>query len=243
MDRFYVPSLPDSGRIELSGTEAHHLRDVKRLRVGDPLVLFDGSGVEYVARLEKATHNQVLLDIVEKKIVSRELASRITLAIAPPRGDKMNIIVRKCAELGASRLVPTVTEFTVLKPGPRRIERWRRTAIEASKQSGRNLITDITDPMPFADALALRSQHDIAIMPDLSDDAMPIQQALQDAQASAAQAAESAICLIGPEGGFSENERQLARSAGFRPVRLVPSILTTEAAAFATLAMLAYALR
>lgn len=91
--------------------------------------------------------------------------------------------------------------------------------------------------------LALRSQYNIAIIPDLADDAIPIQQALQDAQTSIAQATESAICLIGPKGGFSENERQLVGSTGFRPVRLVPSILTTEAAAIATLAMLAYALR
>jgi len=238
MDRFYVPSLPDSGRIELSGPEAHHLRDVRRLRAGSEIVLFDGTGAECVARLERARRDLVVLDVMEKRTVSRELNCRITLAVAPPKRDKMDMIVRKCSELGAFRIVPTISEFTVLKPGEHRVERWRRIAIEASKQSGRNVVTEVREPVPFNEVLPLGEQHAIAIMPDLSDDALPIQQLLNDAEAT-----DSALCLIGPEGGFSEAERELALRAGFTLVRLVPSILTTEAAAIAAISMLAYALR
>lgn len=238
MDRFYVTSLPDSGRVELSGPEAHHLRDVRRLRKGSQIILFDGTGAECVARLEKARRELVVLHVMEKRTVSRELNCRITLAVAPPKGDKMDTIVRKCAELGALRIVPTISEFTVLKPGEHRLERWRRIAIEASKQSGRNVVTQVEEPVPFNEVLPLAQRHAIAIMPDLSDDATPIQPVLEDAEAR-----DSALCLIGPEGGFSQSERALAEEAGFVRVRLVPSILTTEAAAVAAASMLAYALR
>ena len=134
-------------------------------------------------------------------------------------------------------MIPTITELTVARPGPHRIKRWRSICVEASKQSGRNLITEIAEPLPFADVLSLRGQFDVALMPDTSPDSAPIQKALAEEPA-----APSAICLIGPEGGFTQTERELAHSAGFRLVRLVPSVLTTEAAAIVSLAMLAYAL-
>ena len=238
MDRFYVPNLPDSGSIRLSGPDAHHMLRVKRLQKGQTLVLFDGSGSEWTAVLENASGTTASLRLIEKRSVSRELPCRIAMAVAPPRGDKMDLIVRKCAELGLYLLVPISTRFTVLKPGPQRIEHWRRISIEASKQCGRNLVMEVAEPVTFQAALALRPGYDLALLPDLSPEAPFIREALQ-----ASPAAASAICIIGPEGGLTEAEREEAATAGFKSVRLFPSTLTTEAAAIAALAMLAYALQ
>ncbi len=238
MERFFVPSLPKTETVRIAGAEAHHMLRVKRVRRGDLVVLFDGSGAECKARLEGASKNEAALRIVQKEDVSRELPCLITLACAPAKGERMDVAIRKCAELGLSRFIPTITDLTIASPGPHRIERWRRICIEASKQSGRNLITDIRDPMRLNQVLSIRAEFDIALMPDTSAEALPIREAL-----SSRRDARSAICLIGPEAGFTQNERAQAHSADFRPVRLVPSTLTIEAAAIASVAMLAYALQ
>lgn len=225
-DRFYLPTPPADGQATLDGPEAHHLLHVMRAQPGDSITLFDGQGGEYPATIEKCGRSEVLLDVGQRLELSRELATRITVGVALPKGDRQKWLVEKLTELGATRLAILSTERSVADLKGKSLEKLRRGVVEASKQCGRNTLMQIDEPQPLAEFVAGASGTRVI--------AHPTGQPL-----SSVEFADQVSLLIGPEGGFTDEEVALAIDQGWQCVGLGSSILRIETAALALVAVVA----
>jgi 16S rRNA (uracil1498-N3)-methyltransferase len=227
--RFFVETPITGETAMLIEAEAHHLLHVMRAKAGTEVTLFDGTGYEFNARVEKLGRQAVDLAILERLDVSRELALPVTLAVALPKGDRQKWLVEKATELGVTRLIPLKTERGVAQPVDQAIVRLRRSVIEASKQCGRNVLMEITEPIAWP-VLAARE----AAQGTLRVIAHPGGESLNKLSVPT-----SFITAIGPEGGFSPTEVELAHSNNWQCIGLGRSILRVETAALAIAAWVA----
>lgn len=228
-ERFFSDQPILTPRVTLSGDEFRHLASVMRAQIGDEVTLFDGSGAEFAARIVRLGRRDAEFEIVERREISRELPSPLTIAVALPKGDRQKWLVEKLTELGVTRFVPLLTERGVAEPTSAAIERLRRGVIEASKQCGRNQLMEITQAQQ---------------VPDWFGDAtLPAIRLVADPAGTDPNPAGSgdAVVAIGPEGGFSSNELGAARQAGWQFVSLGPRILRVETAAIALASTIAQA--
>lgn len=224
MSHRYFSATPLEGpAATLTGPEAHHLLHVLRGKPGDAVVLFDGSGREFAARVVACERAAVELSVEADQVVDRELATPLTLGAALPKGDRARWLVEKAVELGVSRLAPLITQRTEIRRRASDIERLGRTVIEASKQCGRNRLMTISEPCAWTDWL--------------NDETCPRRlvghpggDSLRAVDLSSA--APTAIG-IGPEGGLTDGEVAAAREAGWSVVDLGKRILRVETAAIA----------
>ncbi len=234
--RFHIEKLPEVGRVNLPAGVARHL-GVLGLGVGSEVVLFDGSGREARARITAASPARAEAETLGAAEVSREAGVAVTLATAVPKGRRMDVLVRMCAELGVARIVPLITRRSVVRlpDGDERsgkLLRWRKIALAASEQSGRNRLTEISPARSLRTLLAGDSRgHTPAAPCNVSvlltpDDAAPALPALLAGH----RGAESILLILGPEGGFTDDELALAKSSGALPARLTRSILRIETA-------------
>lgn len=221
-ERFFAENLAAGSRAQLHGDEARHLRTVMRTQVGDEVTLFDGSGAEFVGRIVELRKNGVVLDVRERREVSRELPFELTLAVALPRGDRQKWLVEKATELGVTRLVPLATERGVAVANDATIERLRRQVIEASKQCGRNRLLEIAQPMEAIAYFQTSWGDAVRLLADPNGEPL-----------TRAAAGANTIIAIGPEGGFADAEVNAAREAGWQVVTLGSRILRVETAAIA----------
>ncbi|HXV63985.1 MAG TPA: RsmE family RNA methyltransferase [Vicinamibacteria bacterium] len=224
--RFYVRRL-DSDRIELRGDEAHHIIHVLRLVTGARVTLFDGRGGSVRGAIESLTGDSVSVRVLGSE-PPRESPLLLALGLAVPKAQRMPVAVQKLTELGARRIIPLVTERGTTTPSQmqRNLARWRRIVLEASKQSGRSILTEISPPRSLLEVLD-QAQETCIVM------AQPGAPALE-----VARTADAVLALIGPEGGWSENELTLARKRSVALYGLGPRTLRTETAAIATAAIL-----
>jgi len=238
LTRVYVDAPLAAGtRVTLEGGAASHVARVLRLRVGEALTVFNGSGGEYAASIEQVHGGRVAVTIGEPRAVERESPLTLTLAQGVSRGERMDLVVQKATELGVSGIVPLFTERSVVRLGAQQAERklnhWRAIAIAACEQSGRNRLPNVAPPVSLGDFLragdAGRSAPHARLL--LSPAA-----ALRIAEAP--RPAEGITVLIGPEGGLTDAEQEAAVATGFTPVRLGPRVLRTETAAIAALTFL-----
>lgn len=236
--RFFISSDQIfSSHIAVIGEDVRHIVTVLRMKTGDELLLCDGQGTEYLARISGLTRTEVKADIVSQR--NRGIATpRITLGQGLPKSDKMDFIVQKTTELGVASVVPLITERTIVKirDEAKRIVRWQKIAREAAMQSSRADIPLIGPIRSFHDFLMT---HDpgpmtLSLLP-WEEAATPIKKVLRDATG-----VKSIIVLIGPEGGFSKDEAASAQHKGFHLVSLGRTILRTETAALAALSMIGY---
>ncbi len=204
----------------LAGTEAHHALHVMRVKVGEEITLFDGSGDEFTAQIKSTTRREINLEITDQRSVSREAKIDITMGIALPKGDRQKVLIEKLTEIGVQRVVPLVTERSVAAPKASSLEKLRRLVIEASKQCRRNQLMQVEDPQPWPDFL--RSD-----LPGVRLIAHPTEKDFQ----WCANATDSYAVAIGPEGGFSDEEFALAAENGWQTVSLGERILRIETAA------------
>lgn len=229
--RIYVGQpLICNARIELSSQASHHLSKVLRRRSGQPLYLFNGEGGYYSARLAESVGRSLFVEVLQFHADDRESPLCITLAQGISRGARMDYTLQKAVELGATRVVPVLSEFSNLRLDTerthRRLEHWRGIIIGACEQSGRNRLPELLPSVSFADwireepgAVRLILHHRAsARLGALSCDARPV------------------VLLCGPEGGFSEAEIRAAVEAGYVGIRIGPRVLRTETAAVAALA-------
>ncbi len=238
MSRFYVrPGAVAGGKIYIEGEESHHIIDVMRLKEGDSITVFDGTGREYDGKIDAVGNKSVVIGVSKTRKPGKKSGAGITLAQAIPKKDKMDLIVREATELGVNEIIPVETSRTIVRireekeQGKR--DRWRKIAVEASKQSGRTDLPGIGSITPFADILGSVKKYDIAVMPCLSKKSVTIGQALKKAKN-----AKSALVMIGPEGGFSDGEIKQAVKSGSVPVTLGPLVLKCDTAAVAALSIL-----
>jgi len=220
----------------MTGEEAHHLLNVVRIRVGEEVALLDGSGEVAQARLTAARRGEATLQVLGRQVLDLEPARALTIACALPRSSRMDFLVEKCAELGVRRLAPMVCARSVVDPTDRQenhLRRWRRTVIEAAKQSGRTRLTEIA-PVVALSAVPLGPDSDTARMI-----ASPESNAISLAAFRATLGPKQGIlALIGPEGGFTDEELSWAKAARCAAVSLGPRILRVETAVVAVAACL-----
>lgn len=212
----------------LAGAEAHHLLHVLRAKAGDEVVLFDGSGAEFLARVEKSGRSSVELAILAQQAVDRELSIPITIGVALPKGDRQKWLVEKLTELGVRKLVPLETERGVAQPVTSALERLRRSVVEASKQCGRNRLLEIAAAQTLSVFLHEASEGSTRWL------AHPVGAPLRqqfNATAPTRPAVSSLYVAVGPEGGFSDGEAAQAVAAGWQLVSLGERILRIETAA------------
>ena len=226
-DRYFVESPVVSDRARLAGAEAHHLLHVLRAKVGTRVALFDGSGWEFEAIVERTGRSEVELKIAGRQEIDREARIAVTLGVALPKGDRQKWLVEKAVELGVARLVPLETERGVAQPVENALERLRRGVIEASKQCGRNRLMEIAEPRAWQAFLRERQAENCRLV------AHPNQ---SNGNRSAGHTFLPAVCenaalAVGPEGGFTDEEVVLAITHGWQLVDLGPRILRVETAA------------
>ncbi len=245
--RLYCPDLCP-GTVELSPEESSHLVASLRATEGSEVVLFDGAGGEATGVLQRAHRRraQVVVGPVTRRPF--ELAYRLTLAVAMGRTHRQGYLVEKCTELGVAAIWPIVGARSVARPDKDAVAKWSRRAIEAAKQSGRAWVPEIAAPMHFAELLGRVEEFDAAAVADPSSSGpgrcavIPF-----DTVLAALPAEGTVLALVGPEGGWSDDERaqlqagRMATATRLTVVSLGPTILRTETAAVALCAAVAMA--
>ncbi|MEW6163458.1 MAG: 16S rRNA (uracil(1498)-N(3))-methyltransferase [Pseudomonadota bacterium] len=236
--RFHCPpsdcgTLAPGAQLDLPDAAAHHALKVLRMKAGDVLTLFDGTGGEWRAEIVSAgrTARVALRDFSGRE---SESPLDVTLAQALPAGDKMDWVIEKCVELGVTAIQPVAAKRSVIRLSAERMERrvahWNQIARAACEQCGRNRVPGVAPVLDLPQYLALaKAQNALRLILTPEDGVAP---------RALGRPAIPVIAMIGPEGGWEEGEIQAARAAGFQPVRLGPRVLRTETAGAAVLATL-----
>ncbi|WPH14088.1 16S rRNA (uracil(1498)-N(3))-methyltransferase [Variovorax paradoxus] len=242
MPRFHcsVP-LSAGATLELPPGAARHVQ-VLRMQPGDALTLFDGSGGEYAATVERMGRSDVSVSVGAHAPAEREAMRAVHLAVGMPANERMDWLVEKATELGVASIQPLATAHGVLRLSGERAEKkrahWEAIAIAACEQCGRNRVPRIHPVRPFSSPAAWLGANagdaPLRLVLSLAEGT----RRLADATASAP-ADRSVLVLSGPEGGLSSAEEQEALACGFAPVTLGPRVLRAETAALAALVLLA----
>jgi 16S rRNA (uracil1498-N3)-methyltransferase len=235
-------ALAAAQALALPPAAARHVQ-VLRLQPGAAVTLFDGNGGEWSAEIAAMGKREVQVRPIERHAVERELPFAVTLALAMPAGERMDYVVEKATELGASAIQPLLSQRSVLRLAADRADKrrahWQAVAIAACEQCGRNRVPRVQAPLPLAawlGALGPPAPHDSRWLLGWHDP-LPLARAL--AQAMAAAPLADVLTLSGPEGGFTLDEEALAASRGFVTVGLGPRVLRADTAPLAALAALA----
>ncbi len=210
---------------------AHHAARVLRLRVGDSVTVFNGRGGEYAAVIGKIVRDQVTVEIESHIAVERESPLNVTLVQAVSSGDRMDLTLQKAVELGVACIAPVIGHRSIMRlSGERaemRVQRWQQVVVAACEQCGRNRVPTVMTMLPISTwfETAEKAQTRWVLSPRAEHQLRAL-----------ARPAQALQLLVGPEGGFTEEEERAAADAGFVGMRLGPRILRTETAAPAVLA-------
>ena len=222
-------ALAPGATLELPEAVAHHALRVLRLRDGAPVTLFDGSGGEWRATVAATGRGSASAHVEAHDPVERESPLAVTLVLATLATDAMDYAVRKAVELGAAAIVPVVAARSQgASRGERRVEHWRRIAVAACEQCGRNRIPPVDAPVPLAAWLDRRERQSAGVV--LAPGA--------GATLRAFAPSSTLDLLVGPEGGFAATELAAAKLAGLHAVALGPRVLKAETASVAALSAL-----
>ncbi len=246
MSRFFVNER-DIGDSEIFITDPgdlRHMKKVLRLKPGDTVEVSDSVKWEYRAVIEEITDDSAVLRITDKQTFAREPRIRVTLFQGVPKASKMDEIVQKCTELGVSEIYPVFMDRTVVveKDGfGKKIVRWRKVAAEAVKQCRRGRIPEVGEQLSFGQMTGMLSDFDKVIFPYENETGRTIKDALREYLTKDAKPERIAV-IIGPEGGFSDSEAEALKTFGADCVSLGKTVLRTETAGPAALAMIMYEL-
>jgi 16S rRNA (uracil1498-N3)-methyltransferase len=248
MHRFFVcPENWNSGALTLVGSEAHHARDVLRMRVGDKLVLFNGRGHEITAEIVELGGDEIGLRKLHEA-VTPPLQCRIILGQAIPKGKNMELIVQKAVEIGAAEIAPIISDRTIVQiaaeGAAQKQSKWQQIAVEAAKQCGQNWLPHLHAPRKLSElfSTAPDESFDLLLIGSLQPGARHLRQVLADYSSEHQHRPRSVLMLVGPEGDFTPAELALARRHGCQPITLGPIILRVETAAIYCLSILSYEL-
>ncbi len=229
----------------MDSEESHHCSHVLRLNEGDRVTVFDGAGREGQATIASTTSSRVTLKIAGTTKTPPP-PCEITLAQAIPKGKNMDLIVQKAVELGASKLVPILSDRTIVQldadETAKKREKWRTVALEACKQCGQNHLPVISAPMIMKDFLERADKSSLLLIASLQPDARTLKFVLSEYTQQHGALPKRVTVFVGPEGDFTPAEISLAKSHGCQPITLGPIILRTETAAIYCLSVLAHEL-
>lgn len=242
--RFYAPPsafAADEQSFTLGAEETRHARDVLRLQAGEEIFVFDGAGREFQCTVQSIDRNSTALTVVSEVEPTRpESPLDLTLAIALLKGEKFDLVIQKTTELGVKRIVPLLTERADIKlrdgnNSENRLARWRRIAIEAAKQTGRAQVPEILAPVVCRTLLSESMAESTAtrLMFSEREGASLVETSLNFAVQPT-----RIVALVGPEGGWSEEELTAARTGGWKIITLGGRILRAETAGIAVVTLL-----
>ncbi len=242
--RFYAPTTAfdkDQNVVTLIADEARHLREVLRLKAGAEVFVFDGAGKEFHCRITESRRDTAQLKVLaEVSPAKPESPLQLTLALALLKGEKFDLVVQKATELGVARIVPVITKHADIRlrdesDAAKRVTRWQRIAMEAAKQSGRAVVPAVASVISFASLIETTSADEQSNCLMFSE--RDGQSLLQTNEGLAADSKQM-TALVGSEGGWSDEEIEAARAAGWTIVTLSGRTLRAETAAIAVVALL-----
>lgn len=241
--RFYAPPgafSSDRQALSLAADEARHLRDVLRLKPDDEVYAFNGEGKEFLCRILESRKDVAHLNVVAEVDPARpESPLQLTLAVALLKSDKFDLVVQKSTELGVVRIVPLMTRLADIRlreksDEVKRAVRWQRIALEAAKQSGRAFVPEVAGPVSFDEFVEItRSNAQSKLMFSERDG-----KSLNEFKNNLAGFPQSMTAMIGSEGGWTDEEIEQARSAGWAIITLGGRTLRAETAGIAVIALL-----
>ena len=238
MPRFFVAKeMIQDGVATIEGNNAFHIARSLRMAVGDEIYISDGEGKEYLARLTKIRDEECTADIIEER-ASSEPDMSITLYMAYPKGDKLETVIQKAVELGATRIVPFESSRCIKRPKADKVakqgERLSKIAEEAAKQCGRAIVPEVALPLSYSAMLNDAKSSELKLICYEKESDLSIKALLSDKKPA------SIAIIVGCEGGFSPEEVEEAISAGCHSVTLGKRILRCETAPSAVLSMILY---
>ncbi len=229
--RFHVPEAAPGARVALPDHTAHHAREVLRLRVGANVLIFDGDGSEFAGTLEVVSRRKVTAQLGSRVKARAESPLRLVLALAPLRGDRMELVIQKATELGVTEIWPVVTSRTdeAARPALKgtRAKRWERVVAGATEQCGRATVPHLEPTTTLEGLIARPFEGTKAVLLETSGHA-PL---------ATLERPEALLAVVGPAGSFEPGEVLQLRDAGFAPVSLGPRILRSETAAIAAVTL------
>ena len=243
MQHFFVtPSQVEGERIYIEGSDVNHMKNVLRMRPGEAVAISDGDNLKYRCVVEGYEEGRAVLAIQQRMPVDTERPCRITLFQGLPKQDKMELIVQKAVELGASQVVPVATRRSVVKldekKAAKKLQRWQQIAESAAKQAGRGYIPQVSSVLSYQEALEKAGELDVLLIP------YELAEGMEEARKVVASIAQgqSVGIFIGPEGGFEKEEVDAAIHQGAKAITLGRRILRTETAGLAILSILMFRL-
>lgn len=231
MTRLYFPGeIAAHGECRVASVQAHHVIHVLRLQAGDALTLFDGRGAEYVALIKRIDKSGLTLGVSTRREISRESPLTVVLAQGVSSGERMDYTVQKCVELGVTAIQPLLTQRSVVRltgeRADKRVAHWQAVAAAACEQCGRNQVPEVLPVQPLNRWLGAPPQGVRYLLSPHAGKRLR----------EFARPPGTVTLLVGPEGGWNEEETAAAQLAGFAPMALGPRVLRTETAAAAALA-------
>lgn len=243
MSTFYIKEEQmENDKIVIKGEDVRHIKNVLRYKIGDLIDICDDKGTQYSGRILEYKENEVLVEIEDVFNTNKEPDFNITLYQGLPKGDKMELIIQKCTELGISEIVPTYTDRVIVKldgtAAQKKVERWNKIAKEASKQCGRQKVPKVNEIFNLKNIIEIIPKYDIVLVAYEAETNNKIKQVLTNRKKDW----KDIAIVVGPEGGFSEKDMDLLVGENVQRVTLGPRILRTETAGFVTLTVLMYEL-
>jgi 16S rRNA (uracil1498-N3)-methyltransferase len=226
-----TPEQKQEQKITLTPEQQHYLFRVLRLKNGDRFVAMDGYGNSWLAEITAKSAN-----IIESIDISTELPVPLTLITALPKGSGYEQVVRCCTELGVSTFLPVISDRTLLKPNPNKVDRWRKIATEAAEQSERQIVPAILDPIKFALAMNSVDQPQAKYICAARGNLPTLASCLQTKQEA------EIVIATGCEGGWTDAEIEIAIAVGYQPVSLGNRILRAVTAPIVALSLAVAAL-
>lgn len=242
MHKFFITegNIHDNNA-DIYGDDVKHIYRVLRLKEGEKININNSQGKEYIGEITYIDKNKVQVHLLEELQIQNESLVNIFLFQGLPKSVKMDLIVQKATELGVSEITPIITERVIIKNELgefNKTERWKRIALEASKQSKRGLIPKVKVPIEFDELLKLIKNIDLVVVPYENERGYGIKQMIKEIDKSV----KSIAIIIGPEGGFEKKEIELLSENGAKIITLGPRILRTETAGFVCVSLLQYEL-
>jgi 16S rRNA (uracil1498-N3)-methyltransferase len=237
MQRFFVP--PDAihaNKIDFPEGAAHQIRNVFHMNPGDRVIVLDDTGWEYQVTLQLVSRTAVVGEVELRSQTDSQPGTDLTLFAALLKKDNFEWVLQKCTELGIGTIVPMITKRTIMAPpSEKKLERWHRIILEAAEQCGRARLPQLENPIEMSQVLPRLSEYDRTLLFWTGAGRKDLNQLLGGVDDSS-----SIACLVGPEGGFTEEEAEQAQLAGALQVSLGPRILRAETAAVVVTALVMY---
>ncbi|MGB4588134.1 MAG: RsmE family RNA methyltransferase [Clostridiaceae bacterium] len=234
MHKFFTEEIDENVAV-ITGDDHKHLFKVLRLKVGDEVLVNDLKGIDFLGKITTIDKESTIVELKKRILENNESELSITLYQGLPKAGKMDLIVQKNTELGVTRIVPVITERVIVKNSSeyKKMDRLKRIILEASKQSKRSMIPEVMEPIEFKEAFPLMFSHDVLIVPYENAENYGLSKLKHEMPFI-----KSCGILVGPEGGFTDEEIKELEESGAKIVTLGKRILRTETAGFAAVTML-----